>query len=263
MLVTERGRLATMHCARSKIPLSGSGSDVGIEERKVVVEELQRLKAGPKPETTSGGAGLPQGASQGSSGGDLPSQEGIAEGSDFLALEVDVQDEDPIVVSARKLVDKELNRICTPTSKDTFDNDVVTRVLPTQKAIFLVDAVTSKQKVLNNLIGHCAELIARIKLVRYVIACPVGSRVELLAGVLHALQKNFASGYPYVVQCTAGDSQNRRMIPSFRVGQIHTFQLLSALLYSARFLIPTCLSRCGKRTSHYGMSLGPVVNNIT
>ena len=220
MLVTERGRLATLQCVRSKIPLSGSGSDVGIDDCQAVVEELQRLKAGPKPETTSGGAGLPplpQGASEGSSGGGLPPQEGTAEGGDFLALEVDMQDEDPIVVSARKLVDKELNHICTHTSKDTFDDDVVSRVLPTQKAIFLVDTVTSKQKVLNNLIEHCADLIARIKLARYVIACPVGSRVELLAGVLHALQKNFASGYPYVVQCTAGDSQNRRMIPSYIV----------------------------------------------
>ena len=78
----------------------------------------------------------PQGASQGSSGGGLPSQEGISEGGDFLTLEVDVQGEDPIVVSARKLVDKELNHICTHTSKDTFDNDVVSRVLPTQKAFF-------------------------------------------------------------------------------------------------------------------------------
>ena len=60
---------------------------------------------------------------------------GTAEGGDFLALEVGVQDEDPIAVSARKLADKELNHMCTHTSKDTFDNTVVSRVLPTQKAI--------------------------------------------------------------------------------------------------------------------------------
>ena len=59
MLVTERGRLATLQCVRSKIPLSGSGSDVGIGDCQAAVEELQRLKAGPKPETTSGGAGFP------------------------------------------------------------------------------------------------------------------------------------------------------------------------------------------------------------
>ena len=82
MLVTERGRLATMHCVRSKIPLSVSGSDVGIDDCKAVVEELQRLKAGPKPETTSGGSGFPpQGASEGSSGGGLPPSAMVAQKS--------------------------------------------------------------------------------------------------------------------------------------------------------------------------------------
>ena len=110
MLVTERGRLATLQCVRSKIPLSGSGSDVGIDDCQAVVEELQRLKAGPKPETTSGGGSLPPQVPHRAPRVEvcLPRM-GIAEGGDFLALEVDVEDEDPIAVSARKLVDKELN----------------------------------------------------------------------------------------------------------------------------------------------------------
>ena len=134
MLVTERGRLATLQCVRSKISLSGSGSDMGIDECQAVVEELRRMKGGPRPGTTSGGVSLQNGASDGPPGGGLPPQEGTAEGGDFLSLELDVEGEDPVAASARKLVDKELNHICIHTSKDTFDNDVVSRVLPTQKA---------------------------------------------------------------------------------------------------------------------------------
>ena len=55
MLVTERGRLATLQCVRCQIPLSGSGSDMGIDDCQAVFEELQRMKAGPKPENTGGG----------------------------------------------------------------------------------------------------------------------------------------------------------------------------------------------------------------
>ena len=154
------------------------------------------MKAGPKLDTTVGGVPPQIGASDGTSGGGLPPQGGASEGGDFLALELDGDTEEPIAQTARKLVNKELNRSCIHTSKDTFDNDVVSRVLPTQKAIFLVDAVTSKQKVLNSLVEHCAALVARIGLARYVIACPVGSRVDLLSGVLYAFQKHFPKGHP-------------------------------------------------------------------
>ena len=94
------------------------------------------MKAGPKPENTGGGvAPQPQtGASDGPSGGGLPPQEGTAEGGDFLSLELDAEGEDPVAASARKLVNKELNHICMHTVKETFDNDVVSRVLPTQMA---------------------------------------------------------------------------------------------------------------------------------
>ena len=72
MLVTERGRLAALQCVRCKIPLSGSGSDMGIDDCQVVVEELQRMKAGPKLDTTVGGVPPQIGASDGTSGGGLP-----------------------------------------------------------------------------------------------------------------------------------------------------------------------------------------------
>ena len=108
MLVTERGRIATLQCVRCKIPLSGSSTDKGIDECQLVVEELHRMKDGPKPETR--GAGLtPQAAgsaSDGTSGGAPQPHEGASADGDFLALELEADVEDPVAASARKLVQK-------------------------------------------------------------------------------------------------------------------------------------------------------------
>ena len=216
MLVTERGRVATLQCVRCKIPLSGSGTDKGIDECQLVVEELQRMKDGPKPETTGSTLPADTSASDDAMGGDPQPNEGASADGDFLALELDAS-EDPVAASARGLVEKDLNHICCHTTKNTFDNDVVSRVLPTQKAVFFIDAVTSKQKVLNELVEHCAALIARIDLKRYVVACPVGCRVDLLSGVANAIQRQFPTLHPYIVQCTAGETQNPRVIPSYIV----------------------------------------------
>ena len=133
MLITERGRLAALQCVRCKIPLSGSGSDKGIDECQAIVEELQRMKDGPAPATAGGGL-PPQVGACGTSGGGLPPQEGAAEDGDFLALELETED-DPIADAARRLVTKDMNHMCVHTTRNTFDNDVVSRALPTQKAV--------------------------------------------------------------------------------------------------------------------------------
>ena len=222
MLIHERGRLKVLHCIRANVPLGGmpgSASETGIEECRTITQELARLKAAPSTAEAVGGA-QPEGT-----GGGMTPQEGgdvapLAGDDDvnMLSLDAAVAIEDPVKTKAMSLSQPDLNRISMHVDNlDTFTKEVTSRVLPSQKVIFVVDCPTSKAKVVLAMIERVAAIVNDLAMHRYIMLIPVGHRFDLLNAVTGNVKIHFPRRRGYVIQCVASDMQADRIVPSYVV----------------------------------------------
>jgi hypothetical protein len=138
MLKSEQGRQRAFLCIEQRVPLAGvpGKSDAGgIEELRLVVEELQKMKAGgaaladspPDPAVLAlPSTGPPV-------GGMTPPDSGDAD--DDVGVVVEAEHGDPVLDRARSMAEKELSHIVIHETLDGFKNDLKSRVFHDQKVL--------------------------------------------------------------------------------------------------------------------------------
>ena len=112
----------------------------------------------------------------------------------------------------------ELSSISLHVGKDEFLADLRSRIITdAQKLIVLVDAPTSKPKVVVDLMGIAKDLISQLKHSSWCVVVPVGRRTDLLHTVMTNAAINMKDHSCFTVLQTAGNTQGARSRPSFSV----------------------------------------------
>jgi hypothetical protein len=137
MLKSEQGRQRAFLCIEQRVPQAGvpGKSDAGgIEELRLVVEELQKMKAGGAAlaDSPPDAAVLAPPSTEPPDGGVTPPDSGDA---DDVTVVVEAEHGDPVLDRARSIAEKELSRIVIHETLDGFKNDLKSRVFHDQKVL--------------------------------------------------------------------------------------------------------------------------------
>ena len=213
-LQTESGRQKVCSCISARISLGGAGtSEAGIEECRALMEELKKMKAGSTATAESVKTEEPVALEDGQAAESHNS-------ADFLSLAMEDQgaaELDPVEEKAKTLAEHELLHISAHRDEDAFKADVVHRII-TEKSIVVIDAPTSKARVVHDLINKAHSILNGTPAGRnFALLVTVGRRLDLLASVVQALAAKYPKKMTYVVQITAGDSQTAMLLPTFAV----------------------------------------------
>ncbi|CAE7858103.1 unnamed protein product, partial [Symbiodinium necroappetens] len=221
-LKTEGGRQEILACAKSATPLHGKNGAEGVKECSQLVAELQKLRDAATAAATTA-SGTPATAAShtpmsGTTGGEADTTADADMG--MLVMEdADDAAKDPIAQRASQLALAELGGIdIVHNDFDAFLVQLQETIGTNEKLIFVLDAVTSKATILlaglkrlkqavNQLPGGASE--------RWVAVIPVGRRFDVLSCLHEALITEFKENGTFCVQCTGGDVQSSRQLPTF------------------------------------------------
>ena len=221
LLCSENGRQRVLACLRDKQPIAGvpgKSEAAGIEEARLVIEELSKMKAGTDASKDrcmieqNAGGDCPA-SSVDAAGGECPAGCAEVEDEDLVMASESKITEDPVQVRARVLAEKDLAHIAYHQKTESFLADVSSRVFRSQRVVAFLDMPTSRLKVFADSI----KLVASLGLERLAVMIPVGRRIDVMAGVLMNVKKAFPKQTPYVIQFDAGDKQTTRSIPTYAV----------------------------------------------
>ena len=166
LLCSENGRQRVLACLRDKQPIAGvpgKSEAAGIEEARLVIEELSKMKAGTD-------VSKDRSMTEQNAGGDCPAATSIAAGGDCPAggAEVEVEDmslagecnitEDLVQLRARALAEQDLTHIAYHQKTETFLADVSSRIFGSQRVVAFLDMPTSRLKVFADNIKVVASL---------------------------------------------------------------------------------------------------------
>ena len=150
MLWTENGRQRVLQCMSDKIPLGGAPGKAGIEELRLVLEQMGKMRAGPPAEsgstaTPAASGGSDPGATNAEEHDPVATQAAQEEkeaGNDGLEApeEVKVEEEDPVELRLRSLVERQLAHVAIHEDIQKFETDVKSRTT-VQRVVALIDAV--------------------------------------------------------------------------------------------------------------------------
>ncbi len=228
MLRSDEGRQRVLICLKEKAPLAGAqgkSDSGGIEELRVLVAEMLRMKAGQTGGVTpSDPAGAGVSADTGGAAGGVTPSPAPADAEATAADEVgtsmmvltgdEAPEEDPIRARAKTLASQELSHISVHSDVDAFTAAWRQRFCPEQKVIYYVDAPTSKHKVLSDTIKLVESLSSGGRCGVFI---PVGRRFDLLAAVMQMVKRSFAKHACFMVQCDTGALQSARTLPTYAV----------------------------------------------
>ena len=226
-LQSEAGRQKVLKCVQQRLSLGGRASDgyanAGIEECRVIMQEMDKMQAGKTP-GEGAGKDAPQNDSQAEGVGDGQDCGGLppSQSSQQKAEEEDeegmmthdlvqtsyTQGGDPVLARAKDLAQEELVHISVHSNGNDWKEDVSSRVLASHKAIVFIDAPTSKSSILHAFLKLQTAFPAQ-----FAIWMPVGSRFDIIA----AMQGVFTKAWPkrplYIVMLGKGQ-QSARNKPS-------------------------------------------------
>ncbi len=223
MAAEEQGRQRALLCMKDRVPLSGQPgkSDAGgIEELRLVVAEMAKLKAG------AGAGGLTPPADAAAAAGGLTPAVGVFDDDmdpssdaavDMDPLVISCDDEveaDPVEQRACALAEKELGHIAIHGTSEAFKEDFMGRVFRDQKVVFFIDAPTSKLRIVSDSM-KIVEGLSGVG--RFAVFIPVGRRFELLAAVTSNAKRMFPKHAVFMVQCEASGTQSARVQPTYAV----------------------------------------------
>ncbi len=223
MLHTEQGRQRAYACMRDKVPLAGlpgNSAAGGIVELRRVVEEMSKMKAGsaaaPADSEGNGGGMTPFPAED---AGNSLAPDGCDEEQDEeeqagLPVAAAVEPEvNPVQERAQALAREQLNHIVIHESEASLKAELKVRVLKDQKVIFLLDAPTSKLKVVSDSL----RMLEGLGVGKFAVFIPVGRRFDLLAAITSQASRLFPKQSLFIVQCDAGVTQSVRVLPTYAV----------------------------------------------
>ena len=220
-LCTSRARLSILACVRGNTPLHGTSSEQrGIEQCHVIVKEmeasLQRkddgLGAAAKG-AAAGGDGLAAAGGNGldAAGGNGGAAAGSGGGAgDSMMAQLD-EEVDPISVVVQQKVEASMMKISSYQTYDDLERCLAGVVLSSHKVIYLIDAPTSKARVVMSMIDWVVKLLAKLPCTpNSRILVPVGSRVDLLSAVDVRMTTNITDMVHFSIQLNGGEDQRVR-----------------------------------------------------
>lgn len=151
-LFSSRARVAVLACMRSGVRLEGISADQpGIEQCRMLIEDLQRLKtkpAGAAPSDNQQEAGAIQDAGSDAAGAvqAASSEAGTVEAG---TVGVDLLEHDPTREAAKSKTEAAMSKFAYYTKWEQFDDALPSLIMPQQKLLIMVDAPTSKVRVLS------------------------------------------------------------------------------------------------------------------
>jgi hypothetical protein len=155
-LMSSRARLPLLQCTRGGIKLDGvSDQQPGIEQCRVLVKELQALKAGPAEPVTRGAPGTDSSLAAGTVTDALVADVGCAVALVAGALEAELDPAKDIATSKADLAMANLTRY---ESWQSLGGSLASVVMPSSKVMFFVDAPTSKAKVVVALLERVTQV---------------------------------------------------------------------------------------------------------
>jgi hypothetical protein len=221
-LRTDAGRQKILLCLEQKINL-----DAGIPECKLVLDEMEKVKAGMDMRARGVGTTADVATTAASPGGvdadalnaagpdaldlmndDVDCDGGSAIGSGRAATKI----RDPIIARATELADKERVHVNIHTDPNKFSEDCKTRMFPSHKVMSLIDASSSKLSVVKGLLAMVAHLPEDNAIF---IGC--GRRFEFVATMLEDVRIMFPQREPFVMQISTSIEQSKRNQPTYAV----------------------------------------------
>ena len=172
-LRTSRGLKQVVLVLKENTPLHGeSNENPGIQDCRSLVQELQKLK---EKGTDTANSSLGADATD-STGQPRPTTAGQV-GVDAMDLDLDavrldcVEEEvDPEEAALQQLAQKEFDCIHITLDASLFLQHLVGRLYASQRVIFLIDAPTSRVKVVSEYIDLVQQICSTTKLEKYIIA---------------------------------------------------------------------------------------------
>jgi len=223
-LQSDGGRQKILKCLQQRISLSGKVSEncanAGIEECRVVVQEMEKMKAGQAPGQGSasasaqeaacppGGEGGPDAAAS-TSAADCPPDAKGGEGELDIDFVEEDQGVDPVLVKAKSLTDEELVHVSVHTEAQAFKHDIEGRVMPGHKAVVFIDAPTSKSKILHDFLNMRACFPQQ-----FCLWITIGARFDLLSTLKTSMERLWPRR-PVFVLLLGKEQQKARSKPTF------------------------------------------------
>lgn len=215
----ESGRKAVLAYLRQKTaPGDKKPPHFGIEELKIVVEEMEKMKAGtwgqdagkPSSQTESQDCAesQQQDDSMGTNSADNEHKDEDACMGDDLGEGSRATTEpllDPVLEAAKDLALKELVKIVVYQDRDEWCKDVAASVFASHAAIVIIDCPSSKLSVLSHFLKLGPNFPKKCA-----IFVPVGTRLEMLMNGKAILEKNLPGRVFYVIQFHAGPQSTRK-----------------------------------------------------
>ena len=214
-----RARLSILACMKTNLPLHGVSEDQpGIEQCRVLFKELEASLT-RKPQDGQGqdthglaaaGAGSDQGAAQ---GGQVANglDAGVSPGGSVGNTMVIDEEEDVVAGIVRGKVEAALMKINYYPACDQLESVLKGIIMSTHNVVFIVDAPSSKPRVLVNLIDWTVKLIQQLPCGdRIRLLIPVGQRLDLLSAVESRSMVVLPNLLHFCIQLNSGDEQKVR-----------------------------------------------------
>ena len=218
-LLTSRARPAILNCLRSSIRLEGISDDQpGIEQCRTLVKELTILKmrSASNALTASTSQGTAEDTLAASSDKTNESLGNKDEAVGTVAIAAD-DEVDPLDEKAKGKTDMALTKLSYYDSGDDMLKILPSVVMPSHRVLVLIDAPTSKSKVVVKLIDQAAATLKCLSSKQCKVAVSVGNRPDLFAAVNSKLELAFPKSNTFNIQLISGDKQSKRRKPAFLV----------------------------------------------
>jgi len=217
MLTHEGGRMKVLGCMKQKVPLHGRNGQDGIPECTMIWNELTSCKSGAAQTDKTTDTIVDATASEDGSQEACPHDMSVDDANMVCGDGDAISEPDPVEAKARELAFGDLSHI-------TIENDVArlqqalrTRVMPSSRVLYMVDAPTSRIRCVLDLIQSVETISKEFKNTEFQLLVTCGHRLDLLAAVHSNLSTRWAQKQAYVVQVPNSTVQAQRNLPSYVV----------------------------------------------
>ncbi len=210
-LMSGRARNHILRCMKANIRLDGSSDEQpGIDQCRALVAELRALQKVPTIAdalvANQDGTPEPRTQTSGESDGSLPCP---------LSADVEATEEvDRVAIAAAAKTEVALSTVNYYASWPEVIETVSHTTMPTSKLLLLVDAPTSKSKILLKMIDQLAGISKIVTSKKIKVLVNAGTRIDLCASASNKLALAFPSYNVFKVQLSHGAVQSKRRRPA-------------------------------------------------
>ena len=211
-LMSSKARIPILACLSSGVKLDGASDQMpGIEACRTIIKELTAAQSAAAEAYMQS-----QRPSQGTAVVSDPLAGGPPSGDNLDAeskIEVDgdgMESCDPLLETAATKADVEMSKHQVYNPTGDWVNQICSQVMPSQKAVILVDAPTSKSRVVMDHLDKVGDMAKVLTARRYRIVVPVGKRLDLLSSVENKMQVLFPALHHFTIQLVHGKNRQTK-----------------------------------------------------